>query len=96
MGDFLLPFLNIYGPDLHADDGSEWQEAKPKRSHQRKDQQLQLEEGPSTPQKPQQGANGQAERGGSHVRDPILATISRQKPLPSSRECAQCGNNAHK
>lgn len=86
----LLPFLIISGPGMHADDGSEWQEAKPKRSHQKKDQQQQHEEGPSTPHKAQQSVNGQTER------DPILASFNRPKPLPSNRECAQCGNNAHK
>lgn len=95
---------------MFADDGSEWQEAKPKRSHQRKEQQQQQQQeeakqGPST--QPQQGLNGHSEKSSGHDRqpaaasaaqrgDPIIASLSRPKPEPSSRVCAQCGNTAHK
>ena len=100
----------FHGPDMCADDGSEWQEAKPKRSHQRKEQQQQHEEpkqGPSTLQKPQQGLNRQSISSSGHDRppaaasaaqqgDPITASLKRPKPEPSSRDCAKCGSAAHR
>lgn len=98
--------------NLHADDGSEWQEAKPKRSHLRRDQQQQqqqedFKQAPSTSEISQEGMNGHSDRASGHDRppasasasqkgDPILASLNRSKPALHSRGCAQCSDPGHK
>ena len=78
---------------LPAEDESEWQEAKPKRSQHRREHQEQMH-----------GLNGHMENGMAHDRaptashraNPVWASVNRAKPDTSRTQCMHCGGTTHK